>query len=58
MQNQNEYIDRLLQRYWNCETTVAEEQELRDFFSQEDLPEAYQPYAPLLPTCGKSRLSP
>lgn len=47
MQNQNEYIDRLLERYWNCETTVAEEQELRDFFSQEDLPEAYQPYAPL-----------
>lgn len=44
---QNEYIDRLLQRYWNCETTVAEEQELRDFFSREDLPEAWQPYAPL-----------
>ena len=43
----NEYIDRLLQTYWNCETTVAEEQELRDFFSQDDLPAAWQPYASL-----------
>lgn len=43
----NGHIDTLLERYWNCETTLSEEQELRDFFSQNNLPAAWQPYAPL-----------
>lgn len=43
----NLYIHTLLTRYWKCETTLAEEQELRDFFSQDNLPAVWQPYAPL-----------
>ena len=41
------YIMQLLQRYWNCETTVSEERILRDFFQQEEIPESLRKYAPL-----------
>jgi len=41
------YINILLERYWNCETSVREEQELRDFFSRADLPEEFMQYIPL-----------
>jgi len=40
-------IAALLNKYWRCETTVAEEQELRRFFAEEELPEELQQYAPL-----------
>ena len=32
------YIEQLLERYWRCETTLQEEEILRSFFSQEDVP--------------------
>lgn len=32
------YIDQLLERYWNCETTLEEEEILRAFFSQDNVP--------------------
>ncbi len=32
------YIEQLLERYWNCETSVEEEQILRTFFRQKDVP--------------------
>ena len=32
------YIDQLLDRYWNCETTLEEEEILRAFFSQDNVP--------------------
>ena len=32
------YIEQLLEKYWNCETSLQEEQILRAFFSQEDIP--------------------
>ena len=32
------YIKQLLERYWNCETSLEEEDILRTFFSQEDIP--------------------
>ncbi|GAE82645.1 hypothetical protein [Bacteroides reticulotermitis] len=32
------YIEQLLERYWQCETSVQEEAQLRSFFSQEDVP--------------------
>lgn len=32
------YIEQLLERYWNCQTTLEEEQILRSFFNQEDIP--------------------
>ncbi len=32
------YIEQLLERYWNCETSLGEEEILRTFFSQKDVP--------------------
>ena len=32
------YIEQLLERYWNCDTTLEEEQILRTFFSQKEVP--------------------
>ena len=32
------YIEQLVERYWNCETTTEEERILRTFFSQKDVP--------------------
>ena len=42
-----EYIDQLLERYWQCETTLEEEQILRSFFSQDSIPAQFEQYAPL-----------
>jgi hypothetical protein len=42
-----EHIHFLLNKYWNCETSLEEEKKLQDFFSQEDIPEDLQPYIPL-----------
>ncbi len=38
------YIEQLLQRYWECQTTLEEEQILRTFFSQKDVPAQLLPY--------------
>lgn len=32
------YIEQLLERYWDCETSIEEESILRTFFSQKDVP--------------------
>lgn len=32
------YIEQLLERYWDCETSVEEERILRDFFAQAEVP--------------------
>lgn len=41
------YIEQLLKQYWQCETTVEEEQILRSFFGQQDVPAHLAQYAPL-----------
>lgn len=44
------YIEQLLERYWQCETTLQEEAILRTFFSQpdsSDIPEDLQRYRDL-----------
>ena len=41
------YINQLLERYWRCETTLEEEQILRSFFSQTDVPEDLRKYRTL-----------
>lgn len=41
------YINQLLERYWKCETSLEEEEILRAFFSQEDLPAELKPYQAL-----------
>lgn len=41
------YIEQLLECYWQCETTLEEEQILRTFFSQENVPACLLPYKDL-----------
>ncbi|ANR72104.1 pyruvate ferredoxin oxidoreductase [Prevotella scopos JCM 17725] len=41
------YIDQLLERYWRGKTSLQEEEILRMFFSQEDIPAALLPYRDL-----------
>lgn len=41
------YIEQLLERYWNCETTLEEEDILRTFFSQKDVPVSLLTYKDL-----------
>lgn len=41
------YIEQLLERYWQCQTTLEEESILRSFFSQKDVPMSLMPYREL-----------
>ena len=41
------YINQLLDRYWKCETSLEEEEILRTFFSQDELPAELESYKPL-----------
>ena len=41
------YIEQLLERYWQGESTLQEEDILRAFFSQPDIPDYLQKYQPL-----------
>lgn len=41
------YIEQLLENYWECLTTPQEEQILRQFFSQKDIPASLLPYRDL-----------
>jgi len=40
-----QYIEQLLERYWECQTTLEEEQILRSFFRQQDVPDSLKSYA-------------
>lgn len=54
------YIEQLLERYWACETTLEEEQILRTFFQQENLPahlKAYRDIFVLQQEHAEARLS-
>lgn len=42
-----EDIHTLLEKYWNCETTVTEEKILQDFFSQDKVPAELEEFIPL-----------
>lgn len=41
------YIEQLLDKYWECETTLQEEAILRSFFSQENVPDSLIKYRDL-----------
>lgn len=41
------YIDKLLERYWQGETSTGEEEMLRLFFSQDNIPARFEPYRSL-----------
>lgn len=40
-------IEQLLARYWECETSLEEEKELKEFFNSGDVPAKWQSVAPL-----------
>lgn len=41
------HIGELLEKYWNCETSLEEEQTLKTYFAQDDIPEALKETAAL-----------
>lgn len=41
------YIEQLLERYWQCETSLPEEAILREFFLREDVPQGLLQYRDL-----------
>ncbi len=43
----SEKIDQLLSKYWNCETSLEEEQQLHAYFRQDNIPEHLQETATL-----------
>lgn len=36
-----QHIDKLLENYWNCKTSIQEEQLLQEFFKQDQIPRIY-----------------
>ncbi len=40
-------IEQLLEKYWSCETSLEEEQQLRDYFQQSEFPESLRETAEL-----------
>jgi hypothetical protein len=40
-------IEELLNKYWDCETSLEEEQELREYFKESNIPEQYKETASL-----------
>lgn len=43
----SEKIDELLNKYWNCETTLEEEEQLQAYFRNSSIPEQYKETAAL-----------
>lgn len=50
------YIYTLLNKYWQCETSLEEEKQLRDFFSEADIPGEMKQYAPLFTYLNEEHL--
>jgi hypothetical protein len=48
-------IEALLARYWECETSLEEENELREYFSQPDIPLQFREAAALFTYFGEQR---
>lgn len=48
-------LDELLKKYWDCETSLEEEQELRAFFSESKVPEQHKGAAPLFRYFNESK---
>ena len=43
----SKHIEELLQKYWNAETSLEEEQQLREFFNRDDVPQSLKETASL-----------
>ena len=48
-------LEELLQRYWECETSLEEEQELREYFCTEQVPEQWKEASTLFHYFEKQR---
>ena len=48
-------IEDLLTRYWECETSLEEENQLHEYFSQPDVPEQFREAAVLFAYFGEQR---
>ncbi len=51
----NNHIYKLLEKYWNCETSVQEEKELQYFFSISEIPEDLLQYSSLFTFINKEQ---
>ena len=47
--------EELLRKYWNCETTLEEEKELREYFGGNDIPEQWKETAALFRYFGEAK---
>lgn len=47
------YIENLIERYFECKTNTQEEQILRSFFQQDEIPEKLAQYQPLFATLAE-----
>lgn len=47
------YIEQLLERYWECQTTLQEEAILKAFFDAEDVPAHLRPYRDIFITLNE-----
>lgn len=48
-------IEELLEKYWDCETTLEEESLLREYFQQPEIAEKYREAAPLFRYFGEQK---
>ena len=44
---ESENIKKLLEKYWECSASEQEEEKLKEFFTQENVPEEFAEYKPL-----------
>lgn len=49
------YIEQLLERYWQCRTTLEEEQILHAFFRQKNVPDGLRKYSALFGSCEQMK---
>jgi hypothetical protein len=52
---EHEQVRQLLERYWQCKTSIEEEKLLQAFFSGKEIPEAFAVYKPLFAWRGKQK---
>ncbi|MCC8146412.1 MAG: hypothetical protein LIO93_08265 [Bacteroidales bacterium] len=50
-----EIIEQLLERYWQCDTSLEEEKQLQEFFSGNKVPEDLKKYTPLFQMKNKQK---
>ncbi len=49
------YIENLVERYFDCQTNLQEEEILKSFFNQQDIPASLEQYKPLFSTLAQEQ---